>query len=95
MFFFDRFPARRTRTGDSRNSLEGKNEGLVPNTWQLIRKPREGAEEVIESAVACFDVSDDGRLIFSNGRQITERLASGARNIVAQGEMVQEVEFLR
>ena len=40
---------------------------LVPASWQLVRRSPGGAEEVLASHVASFDISADGAILFSNG----------------------------
>lgn len=74
---------------------DNPNPGLVPDTWQLARKRPQGKEEIVETGVACFDVTDEGRLLFSNGRRITEWMPGKAKTQLTESEFVQEVEFLR
>lgn len=71
------------------------NPGLVPASWRLMRKRPGGPEEILMTAVACFDVAEDGRLLYSNGRQITEATPGGSKRTITENPFVQEVEFLR
>lgn len=74
---------------------ENPNPGMVPKSWQLIRKRPGATEEVVESAVACFDITDNGYLIYSNGRRITQLTPAGTKTQITESELIQEVEFLR
>jgi hypothetical protein len=73
---------------------DNPNPGLVPKSWQLIRR-RDGHDEVLASAVACFDVAADGRVLISNGRVITEIAPDGKKERIADNTFVQAVEYLR
>jgi hypothetical protein len=75
---------------------DNPNPGLVPKTWQLVRRrTADAAEEALASAVACFDVASDGRIVYSNGRVITELSPDGAKQRIAENAFVQAVEYLR
>lgn len=74
---------------------ENPNPGLVPKTWQLIRKREGAAEQILANAVACFDVSEDGRVVYSNGRVITELTPDGKQTRLTENAFVQSIEYLR
>ena len=40
---------------------------LVPASWQLVSRSPQGAEYVLASHVASFDIAADGTILFSNG----------------------------
>ncbi|MET0052909.1 MAG: hypothetical protein ABW095_17750 [Candidatus Thiodiazotropha sp.] len=40
---------------------------LVPRSWKLVRRTREGDEQVLASNVASYDIMRDGKIVFSNG----------------------------
>jgi hypothetical protein len=71
------------------------NPGLVPESWQLIRKRPSAAEEILATRVLCFDVADDGAILFSNGIQITVMTPDGRKERVGENTFVQQVAFLR
>jgi hypothetical protein len=74
---------------------ENPNPGLVPKTWQLIRKREGAAEEILAAGVACFDAAEDGRVVFSNGRVITEITRDAKQTKIAENPFVQSIEYLR
>jgi hypothetical protein len=78
-----------------RADADNPNPGLVPKSWQLIRRRANGSEDVVASGVACFDVADDGRILYSNGRVITELTPDGKKEKLAENAFVQAVEYLR
>jgi hypothetical protein len=51
---------------------------LVPASWQLVRRSRTGAESVVASHVASFDIGPDGAILFSNGFAVFRTGAAGA-----------------
>jgi len=68
---------------------------LVPKSWQLIRqKSGQPAEEIAEG-VLCFDISDDGNVIYSDGSRITAMEPDGRKQVLAEDTMVQQVAALR
>lgn len=40
---------------------------LVPGSWQLVRRKRDGNEQVLASNVAAYDITADGQLVYTNG----------------------------
>src|SRR5690606_40007369 len=43
---------------------------LVPKSWELIRRDSSGAEQVIARGVLDFDVSPEGRVVYTNGNSL-------------------------
>jgi hypothetical protein len=41
---------------------------LVPSSWQLICRDRQGQEQVLASNVVAYDIRPDGSIVYSNGR---------------------------
>ena len=64
-----------------------------PPALELVRSLRRLRPEL--PAVACFDITDNGYLIYSNGRRITQLNPQGAKTQITESELIQEVEFLR
>jgi len=40
---------------------------LVPKTWELIRRRKNGHETILANCVSSYDLSDDDRLVYTNG----------------------------
>jgi len=54
---------------------EGKRRGeeapdLVPASWQLVRKGRSGAEQMLAKGVLAYDLAADGTIVYTNGSAI-------------------------
>jgi hypothetical protein len=43
---------------------------LVPADWQLVRRSPHGAEQVLETSVASYDIGADGAVVYTNGRGV-------------------------
>lgn len=74
---------------------------LVPKSWELIRRRKDSDdEEVVAKGVLCFDLYQDGSVLYSNGSGIylvdqkgsTERLAKDTliEQVVAVEEQIRE-----
>ena len=59
-----RFDAEQAlKTGKKVNGVPS----VVPQNWQLIHRTQHGEESIISGHVASFDISHDGKVIFTNG----------------------------
>ncbi|XLZ70482.1 hypothetical protein ABT364_00520 [Massilia sp. SR12] len=61
---------------------------LVPSTWQLVRRTRSGSESVVASNVSSFDITQNGTIVYSNGRGMFALDAQGRSSLVSQGDLV-------
>lgn len=61
---------------------------LVPSSWQLVRRTRNGGEAVIASNVSSFDITPNGTVVYSNGRGLFALDAQGRSSLVSQGDLV-------
>ena len=43
---------------------------LVPADWQLVRRSPNGAEQVLATSVASYDIGADGAVVYTNGRGV-------------------------
>jgi hypothetical protein len=68
---------------------------LVPRSWQLIATKPGGSEEVVASGVLCFDLAEDGSMVYSNGSTITLLSPEGKKTDLAKDSMIQQVIFLK
>ncbi|MFZ6874424.1 TolB family protein [Undibacterium sp. Di27W] len=64
---------------------------LVPASWQLISRNRQGLETVLATNVVAYDMRNDGSIIYSNGRGVfllgTGRLSS----LILKSDLVADV----
>ncbi len=64
---------------------------LVPQTWQLVKRDKEGAETVLARGVLSYDLCKDGSAVFSNGSAIF-RVATGDKpKMLHRHSMIEQV----
>jgi len=64
---------------------------LVPNSWELVSRNRDGEERVLATNVASYDVGADGTIIYSNGRGVFMLGQDGAPRLAVTGDLVADV----
>jgi hypothetical protein len=64
---------------------------LVPKSWQLICRTRQGQEQVLATNVASFDVTADGKILYSNGRAVFLLGANNESTLVLKSDLVSQV----
>jgi hypothetical protein len=67
--------------------------GLVPRSWELVRRDPGGNVEVLARHVVSFDLSGDGVVVWSNGFEVYT-LRAGERGSLGRGELVESVAAL-
>ena len=66
----------------------------VPPSWELIRRPAGGQNEVIARSVLAFDLASDGSVLHSDGASISRLTSDGRSERVLDAERVEQVLFL-
>lgn len=64
---------------------------LVPGSWELVSRTREGEERVLASNVAAYDISPDGTIVYSNGHGVFVLGENGTARLAKNDELVAEV----
>ncbi len=64
---------------------------LVPSSWQLVRRDRQGNDKILANNVASYDLGPDGSIVFSNGRAVFRCQDDGRATLVLKGDLVAEV----
>ena len=64
---------------------------LVPSTWELVSRTPEGAERVLATNVASYDISPDGTIVYSNGRGVFVLGRDGSAALALKDELIAEV----
>jgi hypothetical protein len=67
---------------------------VVPKSWELVVRDRQGAEDVIARGVVDFDLTDDGAPIWTNGTAIFQRDPEGRPRVVERGKLIDAVTVL-
>lgn len=70
---------------------EDEAQGMVPSSWELVRRAPGGQTEVIAKNVLAFDVARDGSVLYSNGAAITRLDPSGHSEHVLKAELIERV----
>jgi hypothetical protein len=81
---------------DAENALKKEHRvngvrSLVPRSWKLIRKNRNGEERVIATNVSSYDVMRDGSIIFTNGYGVFILDSSNTAQVVFKGKLIAEL----
>ncbi len=64
---------------------------LVPRSWQLVKRTRNGEEQVLATNVASFDIMRDGKIIFSNGYGVFVLNESDGAQVVLRGKLITDL----
>jgi len=75
-------------------ATEDEDADLVPSSWQLARRTRNGDEEILAKGVLAYDVAADGKVIYSNGNAIFVRHPDGRREQVLKERFIEQVTLL-
>ena len=64
---------------------------LVPKSWQLVCRERNGSERVLATHAASFDLADDGSIYYTNGYGVFHVSPTGRASIVLRDKMIAEI----
>ena len=65
---------------------------LVPKSWELIRRRKDSnAEEVVAKGVLCYDLYQDGSVLYSNGGGIYRVDLKGSTERLAKDALIEQV----
>ncbi len=64
---------------------------LVPRSWELVCRNRDGSERVLATNVASYDLMDDGSIVYSNGRAVFMLGAGTQSTLVLKDDLVGDV----
>ncbi len=64
---------------------------LVPADWQLVRRSPNGAEQVLATSVASYDIGADGAVVYTNGRGVFAIEPDGVTRLAVTAGVVNDV----
>jgi hypothetical protein len=64
---------------------------LVPKSWQLVRRTRTGNEQVLATNVASYDLTTDGKVIFTNGYGVFQLDSNNDAQVVFRDKLIAEL----
>lgn len=67
-----------------------KNPGIIPHSWQLVRRNHLGEEEVVRKGVMDYSFTADGSLIVSDGKHLL-KLSEGKEEILCKCRLAQNI----
>jgi hypothetical protein len=73
---------------------EGELPSLVPQTWQLVRRDPSGNEHLLAKGVLSFDLTADGRIVYSNGSTVFCLNADEQPQSLCSGKLIEQVVAL-
>lgn len=83
---------------DTRHFMRSQNSGneasLVPKEWELVKRSAAGKETILASSVLAFDVSTDGRVIYTDGGRVLTTANDGTEEVLAKDAMIERVSWL-
>jgi hypothetical protein len=64
---------------------------LVPRSWELVSRSRQGQETVLATNVASYDLLADGSIIYSNGRAVFVLGQGGQSTLILKEDLIGDV----
>ncbi len=68
--------------------------GLVPKSWELVRKKEGSAAEVLAKGVLAYDIASDGGIVYTDGASVHSIRADGTHARILTGEWIERVAAL-
>jgi hypothetical protein len=75
-------------------NTEDEGADLVPKSWQLFRRPPNGAEQAVAAGVLAYDINEQGQILFTNGNAIYLLSPNGQKERVLTERMIEQVFFV-
>jgi hypothetical protein len=72
-------------------SSERDKNGLVPRTWELVKKPATGDIQVLHRGVLSFDLCGDGSLVYTDGSRIVLLQPDGKQETLGKDQLISQV----
>jgi hypothetical protein len=70
---------------------DDESQGLVPSSWELVRRHTGGQTESVAKGVLTFDLAGDGTLLYSDGAAIVRIGPDGRTERVVKAELIEKV----
>lgn len=64
---------------------------LVPKTWELVRRNKNGTEIILANSVSSYDLDDNGNLIYTNGCGVFSLENNNDSSLIFKDKLVAEV----
>lgn len=67
---------------------------LVPKDWELVARTGDGKERVVAQNVLAYDLSSSGALVYTNGSAVIAVNASGEKEKLCDGALIESVVWV-
>lgn len=67
--------------------------GIVPRSWELLKATPGSQVQVLAEGVISFDISSDGDIVCSNGKEVYSLDQSGKRTSLIKGKFIEKVYY--
>lgn len=67
---------------------------VVPNNWELVRRDKQGAEEVVATSVLAFDAAPNGDLVYTNGFALFHRAVDSTTTRLGDDDLIERVVII-
>ena len=74
--------------------VEDESADLVPKSWQLQRRSASGETRELASGVLAYDLSADGKIVYTNGNAVFLLHPDGRKEHVLSERMIEQVFFV-
>lgn len=64
---------------------------LVPRSWQLVKRNKNGRETILATNVAAFDISSRNEILYSNGYAVFELTPDNKSRFVLRDELIADI----
>ena len=64
---------------------------LVPRSWELVSRTRQGQETVLATNVASYDLLADGSILYSNGRAVFLLDRTGRTSLLLKADLIGDI----
>jgi hypothetical protein len=72
------------------NRADDGTPALVPKTWELVRRKNDN-DEVVAKGVVCYDLYQDGSILYSNGSGIYRADQNGSVERLAKDALIEQI----
>lgn len=74
----------------SANAVQGV-PSLVPRSWELISRDRQGNERVLATNVLAYDIGADGSIVYTNGKGAFAIDSAGNERLLMKADLMEEL----
>jgi len=65
--------------------------GIAPRNWELMRREKDGSLTCLKKGVLDFDLTENGEIVFSNGKYLLRMNREGKEQVVEKTELINRV----